>query len=234
MLYYDLHIHSCLSPCAEDEMTPNNICNMALIKGLDLIALTDHNSVRQIPAFAEAAEKCGIRALYGCELQTSEEVHVLGLFARAEDALSLQPWIDERMPDIPNRPDFFGNQLICDAEDRVTGTEERLLLVSLSADLDETITAIHGHGGAAVLAHVLDRENSVTNQLGFIPPALPYDGLEIKSTEEKQRILSSHPWIKEDGTVWLTDSDAHRLIAISEAEQALSEEMLSRLWGGRQ
>ena len=100
--------------------------------------------------------------------------------------------------------------------------------------MNETIAAIHGHGGAAVLAHVLDRENSVTNQLGFIPPALPYDGLEIKSTEEKQRILSSHPWITEDGTVWLTDSDAHRLIAISEAEQAMSEEMLSRLWGGRQ
>ena len=145
-MFYDLHVHSCLSPCAENEMTPNNICNMALIKELDLIALTDHNSVRQIPAFAEAAKAAGIRALYGCELQTAEEVHVLGLFASPEEALSLQPWIDERMPDVPNRKDFFGDQLICGPMDRVTGEEPRLLLVSLAASLEETVGRIHEAG----------------------------------------------------------------------------------------
>ena len=151
-MFYDLHVHSCLSPCAENEMTPNNICNMALIKELDLIALTDHNSVRQIPAFAEAAKAAGIRALYGCELQTAEEVHVLGLFASPEEALYLQPWIDERMPDVPNRKDFFGDQLICGPMDRVTGEEPRLLLVSLAASLEETVGRIHEAGGRAVLA----------------------------------------------------------------------------------
>ena len=230
-MFYDLHVHSCLSPCAENEMTPNNICNMALIKELDLIALTDHNSVRQIPAFAEAAKAAGIRALYGCELQTAEEVHVLGLFASPEEALSLQPWIDERMPDVPNRKDFFGDQLICGPMDRVTGEEPRLLLVSLAASLEETVGRIHEAGGRAVLAHVLDRENSVTNQLGFIPPGLPYDGLEIKAPEEKQRVLDTHPWIKEDSTVWLVDSDAHRLVEISERENSMSEETFRRLWG---
>jgi len=230
-MFYDLHIHSCLSPCAENEMTPNNICNMALIKGLDLIAVTDHNSVRQIPAFAEAAYNVGIRALYGCELQTAEEVHVLGLFARPEQALSMQSWIDEKMPDVPNRKDFFGDQLICDSMDRVTDEEERLLLVSLSASLEETVDRIHEAGGRAVLAHVLDRENSVTNQLGFIPPGLPYDGLEIRSPEEKQRVLAAHPWIREGDTLWLTDSDAHRLIEISEPENDMEPGDFGRLWG---
>ena len=230
-MYYDLHIHSCLSPCAENEMTPNNICNMALIKGLELIAVTDHNSVRQIPAFARTARATGIKALYGCELQTAEEVHVLGLFADPDDALSLQPGIDERMPDVPNRKDFFGDQLICDGADRVTDEETRLLLVSLGASLEETVDRIHEAGGRAVIAHVLDRENSVTNQLGFIPMDLPYDGLEIKSPDEKQRVLDTHPWIKEDSTVWFIDSDAHRLVEISERENEMSADTFRRLWG---
>ena len=230
-MYYDLHIHSCLSPCAENEMTPNNICNMALIKELELIAVTDHNSVRQIPAFAEAARNTGIMALYGCELQTMEEVHVLGLFGTPEDAMSMQPWIDEKMPDVPNRKDFFGDQLIMDARDEVTGEEPRLLLVSLDASLEETVDRIHASGGRAVLAHVLDRENSVTNQLGFIPMGLPYDGLEIKSPEEKERVLATHPWIKEESTFWFTDSDAHRLVEISERVNRMSDETFRRLWG---
>ena len=230
-MYYDLHIHSALSPCAENEMTPNNICNMALIKGLELIAVTDHNSVRQLPAFSVCAGKAGIKCLYGAEIQTSEEVHVLALFKNLDDALKLQPWIDERMPGIPNRTDFFGDEWICDAEDNFIEPEERLLLVSLNATLEETIAEIHALEGRAILAHVLDRENSVMNQLGFIPEGLAYDGLEIKSLEEIPRVLKSNPWIKEEETIWLTDSDAHRLIDIAEAEHYMTSAVFNRLWG---
>ena len=97
-------------------MTPNNICNMALIKGLDIIAVTDHNSTRQLPAVHEAAVNCGIRLLYGTEIQTSEEVHVLGLFRKLEDSQTFQTWIDERMPGIKNDPAFFGNQLLMNGQ----------------------------------------------------------------------------------------------------------------------
>ncbi len=230
-MYYDLHMHSCLSPCAENEMTPNNICNMALIKGLDLIAVTDHNSVKQLPAFAQAAKTIGIRALYGCEIQTIEEVHVLGLFAVLEQAMKLQEWIDLHMPGIPNQTDYFGDQWICNAQDEMLEQEPRLLLVSLNVSLEETVEKIHELGGRVILAHVLDRENSVTNQLGFIPMDLPYDGLEIKTPEQKQRVLDTHPWISEDSTYWFIDSDAHRLIDISEPENQMSEEVFARLWG---
>ena len=230
-MYYDLHIHSALSPCAENEMTPNNICNMAIIKGLELIAVTDHNSVKQLPAFSVCAERLGIKALYGAELQTAEEVHILGLFKNVDDALKLQPWIDEHMPSIPNKTDFFGDEWICNEEDEFIEQEERLLLVSLTATLEETIDKIHALGGRAILAHVLDRENSVTNQLGFIPDGLKYDGLEIKSLEEIPRVLKNNPWIKEEETNWFIDSDAHRLIDMAEPEHYMTSSTFNRLWG---
>lgn len=230
-MYYDLHIHSALSPCAENEMTPNNICNMALIKGLELIAVTDHNSVRQLPAFSVCAERVGIKALFGAELQTAEEVHVLALFRKLEDAMKLEPWLDEHMPVVPNKIDFFGDEWVMNENDEPITQEERLLLVSLDVTLEETIDKIHELGGRAVLAHVMDRENSVTTQLGFIPEGLHYDGLEIKSLEEIPRVLKRNPWIKEDATVWLVDSDAHRLIEISEAEQYMTSDVFNRLWG---
>lgn len=230
-MFYDLHMHSCLSPCAEDEMTPNNICNMALLKGLEIIAVTDHNSTRQLPAVDEAAKNCGIRLLYGTEIQTSEEVHVLGIFPKLEQSQDFQNWIDARMPDIKNDPSFFGNQLIMNGMDEVIGTEERLLLVSLNASLEETVDAIHEYGGKVILAHVLDRANSVTTQLGFIPMGLPYDGLEIKSEEQKFRVLEKHPWIHEEDTVWFVDSDAHRLIDMSEADHFMRNSVFRNLWG---
>ena len=92
-MYYDLHMHSCLSPCASDDMTPNNIVNMALIKELDLIAVTDHNSTKQLPAIDKVARELGLTLLYGVELETIEEVHVLGLFNTLEKSQSFQEWI---------------------------------------------------------------------------------------------------------------------------------------------
>lgn len=230
-MYYDLHMHSCLSPCAEDEMTPNNICNMALIKGLELIALTDHNSTRQLPAFAEVAKSLSLHVLYGCEVESSEEVHILALFRGLEDALGFQPWLDEHLPVIENDVDYFGKEEICNANDEVIDHENRLLIVSLDASIETCIDAIHAHGGKVVLAHVLDRVNSITQQLGFIPPDMKYDGIEIKSDEQKQRVLEKHPWIKEEDTYWFIDSDAHRLIDMSEAEHNMDEAVFEALWG---
>ena len=231
-MFYDLHIHSCLSPCAEDEMTPNNICNMAVLKGLDLIAVTDHNSCLQQPSISEAAANVGLKVLYGAELQTSEEVHILGLFGRLDDCMKLQEWIDSVLPVIPNDIDYFGKEEIRSGrDDSLTGIEKRLLLVSLQASLEETAAKIHSCGGRAILAHVLDRENSITNQLGFIPQDLKIDGLEVKSEEQKKEILKMHPWMNEADENWFTDSDAHRLIDISEAVHTMNSSIYQLLWG---
>jgi hypothetical protein len=233
-MFYDLHMHSCLSPCAEDLMTPNNICNMAFIKELDLIAVTDHNSTKNLPAVAEVAASLGLKMLYGAELETSEEVHVLGLFNTLAKALKFQEWIDSVMPAIPLDEDFFGHQWIMNAQDEKIGDEPRLLLVSLSATLEETVQAIHDHGGRAILAHVLDRANSVTHQLGFIPMDLPYDGLEVKNEEQRLRVIETNPWVTEDSTNWFIDSDAHYLVDISERDNYLRDSVYRRLWGDDQ
>lgn len=230
-MFYDLHMHSCLSPCAEDAMTPNNICNMAFIKGLDLIAVTDHNSTKNLPAIAEVAASIGLKMLYGAELETSEEVHVLGLFSRLEKALKFQEWIDSKMPSVKNDEEYFGHQWIMNSRDEKTGDEERLLLVSLSATLEETAAAIHEYGGRVILAHVLDRANSVTHQLGFIPMDLPYDGLEVKNEEQRLRVIETNPWVTEDSTNWFIDSDAHYLTDISEPDHFLRESVYKKLWG---
>ncbi len=228
-MYYDLHIHSCLSPCADDSMTPHNICNMAIIKGLDLIAVTDHNSLRQQKRIQEAAQQCGIRILYGVELQSIEEVHCLGYFKSLVQADAFQKWIDEHLPVTPNDPNWFGREILCDENDDVEQYEDRLLLVSLDADLNACVDAVHHFGGTAVLAHVLGRENSVMTQLGFLPEDLAFDGLETRNEEEKAEMILLHPWLKNRDCLWLMNSDAHRLIDISEAEHILPETYAERL-----
>jgi predicted metal-dependent phosphoesterase TrpH len=229
-MYYDLHIHSCLSPCADDDMTPNNICNMAFIKGLDVIAITDHNSCRNLPAFDVCAKNVGIKLIYGCELQTIEEVHVLGLFQTLAEAMSMQEWIDEKLKHTEFDPAYFGNELEMNEKDEVIQRLDHLLIISLDATIDVTIDAIHSHHGSAVLAHAAGRTNSICVQLGFIPKDLPYDAIEVKKEEDMTYIKKIHPWITDDNTLWLMDSDAHRLVDIHEQVHSITDEELRKLW----
>ena len=122
MLYYDLHIHSCLSPCGDKDMTPANIAGMAAVKGLDVIALTDHNSCRNCPAAMRHAEDLGITLIPGMELTTSEEVHVVCLFPTLEAAMDFDQYVYLHLLPVKNRPDIFGEQLILDEKDQITGT----------------------------------------------------------------------------------------------------------------
>lgn len=230
MKYYDLHIHSCLSPCADNEMTPCNIVGMAKVKGLDLIAVTDHNSTLTLPAVKQAAGEQGIELIYGCEVQTREEVHILAYFQTEKARKQFQKFLDATIPSIPNRPDFFGEQLIMDGNDQVIGTESRLLLVSLDADLDSCVQAIHKAGGIAVPAHIIGKSNGLIEQLGFIPETLAFDALEIRSESDRELVLSLHPWLVGRDVLWLINSDAHQLIDISEPEHLLDEARFNRLW----
>ena len=115
-LNYDLHIHSCLSPCGDDDMTPANIVGMAMIKGLDLIAVTDHNSCKNCPAVLTMADAYGLTALPGMELTTSEEVHVVCLFADLKDALAFDEYVYSRLMPIPNNEKIFGKQQLYNAD----------------------------------------------------------------------------------------------------------------------
>lgn len=203
-LYYDLHIHSCLSPCAENDMTPCNIAGMAKIKGLDLIAVTDHNSARNLRACARAAADMGVLFLPGMELCTAEEVHVLAYFPTVDAAESMGEECRKWLPQQKNRPDFFGRQIVMDEHDRETGEEDALLIGALSLDLNVLTARVRALGGVPVPAHVF-RGNGLIHMLGFIPEEAGFRTLEIRDVEKEL-----------PGYLTLHSSDAHRLGDISE------------------
>ncbi|MDD2591723.1 MAG: PHP domain-containing protein [Erysipelotrichaceae bacterium] len=227
-MFYDLHIHSALSPCADNDMTANNIINMAKLKGLDLIAICDHNSVKQQLAISKVAKEKGIDLLYGIEIQTKEEVHVLAYFNKLEDCLAFGNEIETLRLKIKNEPRYFGDQLILDANDEIVTIEEWLLIASLELDLDQLTWMIHQYHGVVVLAHVLDRINGIIQQLGFIPQTLVFDGIEIKSEDQRSLLIKQYPWLSDK--VWLINSDAHSLDQISDAKNMLTKQDLLNLW----
>ncbi len=231
-MYYDLHIHSGLSPCAEDEMTVNNIVNMARLKGLDLIALTDHNSTKQLKTLSVVA-KDKINVLYGVEMESKEEVHILGYFKDLNDALALQSWLDLHLNYQENNPDYFGHEYLYDENDQIIGEEKKLLITSLDQDIYQVAEIIRRNKGTVVLAHVANKANSITSQLGFIPSDLDFEGLEVHSLLEKEAIREQNPQLNNKEVFWLFNSDAHRLQDISEADNELSKEAYEGLFGDK-
>lgn len=210
-MFVDLHIHSCLSPCADDDMTPANICGMAHIKGLDAIAVTDHNTARNLPYVKEAADYYGLILLPGMEVTTREEVHLLGYFPTVEAAMEAGEVFSSHLPPIPNNPKFFGNQFIRNTDDEIVGEETRMLIGATDLDLQECTEVIRSFGGVAVPAHINRGSNGLLVNLGIMPfePAFPV--VEVaKQLPINEKVIR--------GRTVLHSSDAHQLGAIMEAE----------------
>lgn len=219
-LPYDLHLHSCLSPCADREMTPANIAAMCALKGLRLIALTDHNSAKNCPAFLEcAAQYEGLTALPGMELCTEEEIHAICLFPTLERALAFDAFIYGLLPPIQNREDIFGTQIIVDANERILAHEERLLINAAAISFEEAYAQTLAHGGILFPAHIDRPANGLLSQLGFIPPDSRFACAEVHRLEKAPAILEANPILRE--RCILTNSDAHTLGDIHEPTQFL-------------
>ena len=208
-IYCDLHIHSCLSPCGDMLMTPNNIVGMAFIKQLDAIAVCDHNTAENLPAVKEVADMMGVVLLPGMELTTREEAHMLAYFPDVDSALAFSRLVHEHLPPIPNRPEFFGRQVIMNGQDEEVGEEERLLISALDWSFEECERQIHLHGGLCVPAHINRGSNGVLNALGFLPGGAKYDALEVSDAV-------AMPPIDMTGYRTLRSSDAHYLENILE------------------
>lgn len=209
-LYYDFHIHSALSPCGDNDMTPNNLINMSIIKGLDAVALTDHNACENVRAAAAVA---GDKIIFipGMEVETSEEVHIVTLFPTADAAEEMQRILVDSSPYIPNRPEIFGNQYIMDENDEICGEIDRMLVTASGLDIYTVVAAAKDLGGIAYPAHI-DRESySVLSNLGFIPPDLDISAVEIT---EKSRTALAGEYSNRYNII--TSSDAHYLWDISE------------------
>ena len=230
----DLHMHSGLSPCGHDDMTPHNICGMASVKGLQMIAVTDHNSVGNLRRLEAAAKAYGIVLLPGIEIQTWEEIHVLGYFPTVEAAEAFAQALTQALPKRKNVVKLFGHQWLYNKEDEPQGEEPSLLLQSIEWDLKETLRRIKDFGGVAVPAHVDKAANSLLATLGFVPADLPVATLEVSGRYDREldpMMLGSFQLIR--------SSDAHFLRDILEAEEIYElptcsrEAMLAYLQGGK-
>ncbi len=213
--YYDFHLHSCLSPCGDDDNTPNNIAGMATVLGLNIIALTDHNTCKNCPAFFEAAKRYGVIPVAGMELTTSEDIHVICLFENLSDAMAFDGEIDTRRVKIKNRTDIFGNQLILDGEDNITGEDEYLLSNATTVSLDEAPAIVKKHNGICYPAHIDRQSNGVIAVLGTFPETPDFDIVEFNRKENVSEYTEKYSL--EDKTV-IISSDAHILTDMRERE----------------
>ena len=214
---FDLHIHSCLSPCANLEMSPSEIVQRAVAAGMGGIALTDHQSARNTPAIAECARRAGLACLYGLEVCTAEEVHTLALFDTTEQALAMTDWVYAAMPKRVNDPETFGDQPVVTWDDDIVEMEWRILAMGCRRTIPETATKVHELGGLYVAAHIDRANHSVLGALGAIPEPMVaaeaqpgggkfFDAVEISRTADEAA------WAGRAAGYALTRaSDAHNL-----------------------
>ena len=208
---YDLHLHSCLSPCGDDAMTPPNIANMAALLGLDLIAVTDHNSCRNAGAVMEAARLLDLplTVLAGMEVTTAEEVHVVCLFPTLAAAEAAGAEVEAALLPVKNKPEIFGRQPSLGPQEEPLGELENLLINATSLSIDDLPEFAKQYGGIAFPAHVDRTSNSVFANLGYFPDYLDFPAAEVWNPEKFFQ-GGAHPEVQK-GRMILKNSDAHRL-----------------------
>lgn len=219
--YYDLHIHSCLSPCGDNDMTPNNIAGMAVLNGLNIVALTDHNSTKNCRAFFAAAKKNGIIPVAGMELTTSEDVHIVCLFPTLEAAEDFDREFQKYRVLYKNRKEIFGDQLILDENDEIIGEEENLLPNASSLSTEQATELAERLGAAVFPAHIDRDANGIIAMLGSLPEVPDFSCVELNSGESKEEYTKKYHL---ENKLILTDSDAHYLWDINTAENYIELE----------
>ncbi|NUP98512.1 MAG: PHP domain-containing protein [Armatimonadetes bacterium] len=205
----DLHIHSVLSPCGQLSMSPRAIAARAVEVGLDVIALADHNCARNAPALAAAVEAAGLRALYGVEARSAEEVDLLVWFDQPEAAVEFGDWLYEGLPPVTCQREVFGDQVVVDADDEIVEFVERLLISGQAEPLARICDEARARGALVVPAHVDRPRESVISQLGWLPDDLEVDAVELSRFGAEEELLPRHPWLARQPIVRF--SDAHRL-----------------------
>jgi PHP family Zn ribbon phosphoesterase len=190
-------------------MLPPLIVQEALDRGIQVIAITDHNATGNIQAVQQAAAGSGLIVLPGMELQTREEVHVLCLFDSLEQAYALQASVDAHLPNIANDPEHFGMQLLVDGEGEFLRQEERLLLASTELSLEQAFALVSQLGGLFIPAHVNRKAYGLIEVLGFLPPDLPVELVEISRHLKPEEAPLRLPQIR--GIPLIQNGDVHRL-----------------------
>lgn len=222
--YYDFHVHSCLSPCADNDNTPFNLAGMGKLAGLDMMALTDHNTCRNCPAFMHAAEQQGILPIPGMELTTAEDIHMVCLFATLENAMQFDRAVSARRIRIANRPDIFGEQILWGVSDEPVGEEPDLLSNATALSLEEAVALTVRCGGVIYPAHIDRQANGILAVLGALPPTPHFACVEF---HDETQIAACQARFSLGERRVVVGSDAHYLWDIRDRAQSLSLEVAS-------
>ncbi len=212
----DLHIHSCLSPCADLQMSPSSIVSRASSLGISVLGLTDHNTCRNLPAFDSCCRKAGIMPVHGIEVTTREEIHVLCFFADMPAALRFGKFIESLLPDVPNAPDLLGDQVYVDEHERIIGEIDKSLYSASELNFDQLFDEVQGYNGMFIPAHIDRSAFSVTSQLGFLPE-MTYTAVEAVRIPCR---------VDTYGNTVITNSDAHFLADIGSRSWSCEHEAM--------
>jgi PHP family Zn ribbon phosphoesterase len=205
----DLHVHTVLSPCADVAMIPPLIVQNALEHGIDLIAITDHNASANVPAVQKAAEGTNLTVLPGMEVQSREDVHLLTLFEHLDQLEVWQEQVDKSLPDLPNQPEFFGEQFVVDETGDFIRSEPRLLLTSTNFSIDEIFDRVSAMGGVVIPAHVERFSFGLFPTLGLISEKWQLLALEISRHITPEKAIARFPALRNYELV--QDGDVHQL-----------------------
>lgn len=203
----DLHVHTVLSPCGDLEMSPVNIVNEAVRKKIDILGITDHNSTRHAPLIRRLAEKKGIFVLCGAEVTTKEEIHCLAFFEDLTTLYTFQVYLEAHLKGVPNDPKYFGYQVVVDEFDQVLEEVEPLLISALDQNIDQVEKTVHQLNGLFIPAHIDRPSYSMISQLGFVPPGMAADALEISGKTSPADMVKQFPYL--DACTFIGSSDAH-------------------------
>ncbi len=221
----DLHIHSALSACGENTMSPRRILERAHAAGLNLVALTDHNASEHVELFCRLADDFGMKAIPALEVTSREEVHALAYFSDLERLRKFQQMLDDSMPPLENNADFFGDQVVYDERDEIVGLDTRLRQIGSALGLAGLVYEVHRLAGIIVPAHVFRGRYSLTSQLGFIDGETGFDAVEITAKEWRRRRL--RVGARENGLPVVAGSDSHFLEDIGRFHLELEGEVRS-------
>ena len=214
-VYFDRHNHSCLSPCADDDMTPSNLAGLAVLAGINVMALTDHNTARNCPAFFKACENSGVVPVAGLELTTSEDIHVVCLFEDLDDALKFDKEVYSHLYKVKNRPEVFGDQLIMNEDDEIVGTEEYVLSNATDISYDDAPSLAKKFNGICIPAHIDRESNSVIATLGACPEYPDCPCVEMYDLDKKEEFIKNYPVLKDK--LIISGSDAHYIHLVRDA-----------------
>lgn len=212
--YYDLHIHTALSPCGQEWMSPNNILNMAALKGLDFIAICDHNSVKQLINFDLLRNSYDLVIVPGIEVTVNEGYHVACYFPTFLAAYEFGNIITNNLNLIPHDNDLKGEQIIFDYFDEIS---HQAIDITLHQNSNLTIPNlrkwIDKFDGIMMLAHIERYDKKIYNEVETIYKGL-FDVIEINARSNADEVLKEHPFLND--YIILRDSDAHSLEIINE------------------